>query len=232
MKKMLFLLGFMCFNAFSQVVVLNQESITLESNTAVFDKPSDSPSFIVLNVLVPTTQKICIRNEQRQVFGQNGEQCGYDLVERQDCRGGYYGGGYPYPGPGPGRVVVRRGGRGPVGPGPVRGGRVRIGVGVGVGYPPVGMGCRYYTERVPRSCYFYENFCAEYETRVTGVYKKFNLQFEKFNSAALINFSLDEHNNLTVDVTSHEPSCIKKTFYGPRGGDTTGIKLTLQKRCR
>lgn len=223
MKNFLFLLGFMCFDAFSQVVILNEEAITLDSNNVVFDKPADSPSFIVLNVPVPTTQRFCVRNEQRQVFGQNGEQCGYDLVQRQDC-GGYYGGGYPHPGPG--RVIIRRGTRGPV-PGPVRGG-------IRVGHPRVGVGvgCRYYTERVPRSCYFNENFCAQYDTTVNNIYKKFNLQFEKFNSAALINFSLDENNNLNVDITSHEPSCIKKTFYGPRGGDTTGIKLTLQKRCR
>ena len=232
MKKIAFALGFLCLNAFSQTVVLNQDEMTLESNEVVFDKPASSPSFIVLNVPVPTTQQVCVRSEQREVFGQNGEQCGYDLIERQDCFGGYYG-GYPYPYPGRrGGVIIRRGGgpRGPMGPGHIR--RGRLGVGVGVSYAPITNGCRYYTERVPRSCNFYESFCAEFETKVTNVYKKFNLQFAKFDTAAQINFSLDENNNLVVDVVSHEPSCIKKTFYGPRGGDTTGIKLTLQKRCR
>lgn len=221
----LILLGFVAlsFSVFAHDNILNQEEMTLSSNSLILEKPADGPNFIVLNVPVPTTQNICIRYDERQTYGVNGEQCGYDTVQRHDCYNPY---------PRGGGVVVRRG---PMRPGPVRGGgRVIIRRGPHFAtrqmpIPPIG--CRVYTEKVPRSCYFMETFCAESETQVNNVYKKFNLQFDKFSSEAKINFMLDENGNLTLDVVSMPANCIKKTTYG-NNVVTTGAKLKLKSRCR
>ena len=56
-------------------------------------------------------------------------------------------------------------------------------------------------------------------------------EFKNFKKAAVINFSLDEHSNLVVDVTSEPASCVKKTIYG-KTNNITGVKLKLKNSCR
>lgn len=220
MKSILISLLVLSFSAMAQDNVLSQSEMTLSNNSLILEKPANGPSFIILNVPVPTTQNVCVRYDERQTFGPNAEQCGYDLVERRDCH-------YVSPYPSRGGVIVRRG---PVrrGGGPIRGGGVIVRRGP---MPMPTTRCHVYTERVPRSCYFMETFCAESETQVNIVYKKFNLEFSKFSTEAKINFMLDENNNLTLDVVSMPANCIKKTTYG-ENGIVTGAKLKLKNRCR
>lgn len=213
--KLFFGMLIVSLSSFAGDNILNSKTKTLDSNSMILEKPSDAPNFITLNVPVPTTSRYCVEYADRQVFGQNERECGYDLIERRDCSGGVYVGG--------GSVVVRRG--------PLPGGRGGIGVRVPMPRIPVTNPCRYYTEKVPRSCYFTDTYCARYETSVAPVYKRFNLEFERFNVATKINFSLDEYNNLIVDALDVPEYCIKKVVYA-NGAEVTGVKLKLKRSCR
>jgi hypothetical protein len=220
-------------SAFAQnSTVLTGEEVTVMDNPAMLEKTTSTPFNNNLNLRVPKVENVCLRYEMRQVYGQNGAQCGYDRVPRTVCDHygpGYPGPGYPrYPRPMPPRyprpVPPRRGPRGPV---------VRIPA--GPRYNPVRHNyhprCRTVYDRVARSCNYTERFCAESERRVVDTYRKFNLQITKFPGNATIELGIDENENLTLNVLGMAPSCVKKVTY-KNAGKFTGAKLSLKRRCR
>jgi len=87
------------------------------------------------------------------------------------------------------------------------------------------------TTTVARTCTVSERYCSNPQYVTVDKIKNFNLQFDKFNKNASIAFSLDQNNNLELDVLNINESCVKKTIYG-NDGVTTGAKLKLKRRCR
>jgi hypothetical protein len=224
MKKLLTIaMAALSVGAFANTVYLDSDSVDLGSNQATLEKTSQTPTSVNLVVTVPTQIERCddadMRVERRTIT--SGARCGYDTV-RTFCGGGYGRVGYPT-GPRYNPRRTRVGGR--------RGGRVSGGIIISAGtrYNPIMDNMC--TTTVARTCTVSERYCSNPQYVTVDKIKNFNLQFDKFNKNASIAFSLDQNNNLELDVLNINESCVKKTIYG-NDGVTTGAKLKLKRRCR
>ncbi len=217
MKKLLILsLALVSMGALANTVYLNGSSVEVGSNAATLEKTANTPANVTLNLVVPTSVERCDDADMRtrRTTVTNGPLCGYDSVAYR-CNGGYYGSGRV----GPRYNPPRRGPRGP------RGGRV------------VYAGRRYNRNNlcyrtVARSCVTERRYCANPQYVTVDKLKSFNLSFSKFSKDASIAFSLDQNQNLELEVLGMNDSCVKKTIYVSDSGEKTGAKLKLKRRCR
>ena len=230
MKKLLFVLTALTSLASfaSPNVFLDSSFVTVDSNPATLVKTRNTPSNVTLSVRVPTTIERCDDQDMRTryVTVTSASECGTDRV-RVNCgygNGGYGNGGYNTP--------VRRG-RNYNPPGGVRrgsrGGRGRVSI-------PAGRRYNHYnnnscTEEIARTCQVPRRYCSNPFYVTVDKVKSFELSFDKFRKAATIEFSLDQNQNLELDVVSERVSCIAKTIYG-NNGVKTGAKIKLKRRCR
>jgi hypothetical protein len=208
---------------------LNSSYVTVNSNPATLIKTRNTPNNVALSVRVPTTIERCEDQDMRTryVTVTSASECGTDRI-RVNCGfgNGHYGnGGFNTP--------VRRG-RNYNPPGGRRGsragGRGRLSIPAGRRYNPMNNNnsC---TEEIARTCQVTRRYCSNpYYVTVDKV-KSFELSFDKFRKAATIEFSLDQNQNLELDVVSESVSCIAKTIYGDNGVKT-GAKIKLKRRCR
>ena len=233
MKKLFStLIALVSVSAFAQnVVYLDSTDIDLGTNAATLVKTPMTPNMVTLNLVVPTQVKRCDPGDYMTVT--SGAQCGYDSVARR-C-GGRYGGGYGgYGTPrrtGPNYRPPRTGGgnrprRGTSIPAGRRYNPARGGMSGGsYGYPS-SYNCGY--DQVPRTC----SVCRNPYYVTVDMRKTFDIQFERFNKDATIEFSLDQYSNLVLNITGISPRCIKKTIYTGTNNEKTGAKIKLKRSCR
>lgn len=225
MKKLLAaLIALVSLNAFSQVVYLDTTSVNLDSTGATLIKTSATPYNVTLNLIVPTTVERC--EPRDMVTGTNAARCG-TYTESYNC-GGFGTGPYRR---GPNYNPPRRGPnyRPPGTTGPRRG----TSIPAGRRYNPRNdnrggyYGTNICYREVPRTC----TYCINPYYVTVDMPKTFDLTFDRFNRDATIEFNLDQHGNLILDVAGVAPGCVKKTIYGS-GKNITGAKLKLKRSCR
>jgi hypothetical protein len=206
-------------------VYLDGSRVVVDSNPSTLIKTVNTPSNVTLAVRVPTTIERCEDRDMRRryVTVTSASECGTERI-RTSCgygRGGYGNGGM--------NVPTRRGGNyNPPSRNGRRGSRVSV---------PAGR--RYNTARsintcfetVARTCKVSRSYCSNPFYVTVDKIKSFDLSFDRFRKAATIEFSLDQNQNLELDVTSERSSCISQTIYN-KNGVKTGAKIKLKRRCR
>lgn len=214
MKKLIAAaIAIMSLNSFANTVYLDSANVDLGSNTATLVKTQTSPSVVNLKVTVPTTVERCEEADMRvrTRLVTSGARCGYDTISYR-CGGVYTGPRYNPRGP------RRRGPRG------------RVSIPAGRRYNPARANICYRT--VARTCSVSERYCVNPQYVTVDKVKNFELTFAKFyNNEATINFSLDQNQNLTLEMADISPSCVKKKVY-KSGGVVTGARLKLKRSCR
>jgi hypothetical protein len=237
MKKLLFVLTTLTSLATfaSPNVFLDSSFVTVDSNPATLVKTKNTPSNVTLSVRVPTTIERCDDQDMRTryVTVTSASECGTDRI-RVNCGFGNGGFGNGHYGNGGFNTPIRRGGNyNP--PGGVRRGP-RGGSGRGRVSIPAGRRYNHYNnnscvEEIARTCQVARRYCSNPFYVTVDKVKSFELSFDKFRKAATIEFSLDQNQNLELDVVSESVSCIAKTIYGDNGVKT-GAKIKLKRRCR
>lgn len=219
MKKILIaMVAMMSLSAFSQVVYLDSTSVNLNSTGGTLIKTDMTPGKVTLNLMVPTSVERC--DPRDMITGANAARCGTD-TQYYNC-GGRIGIGGRYH-PGRGRPIYTT----PIRPRPGR----RVSVPAGRRYNPANdnrlhINLQCYRE-VARVC----TYCVNPYYVTVDMPKTFDLTFDRFNRDATIEFNLDQHGNLILDVTGVAPGCVKKVIYGG-GKNLTGAKLKLKRSCR
>ena len=127
----------------------------MDSSNLFLYNSKASPSKVNLTVPVTKTENICVRYEDRRVFGTSGSRCGYQTVTRRIPM-------HPSNG---GTVVIRRGSR--------------SGTTV-VTRGPIRPQYRVVYDQVPRSCYYNESTCAQYEAQTNFYDQMYTLNFDNF----------------------------------------------------
>jgi hypothetical protein len=227
MKKMLAAaIAILSLNSFANTVYLDSGSVDLGSNEATLEKTASTPSSVNLTVTVPTEIERCDEADMRvhRTTVTSGARCGYDTV-RTRCGGYYPTTNYPR------YRTPRRGPRGPRGPryNPPRGGRTSVYA--GRRYRNGSYNTNTCLRNVARTCTVNERYCSNPQYVTVDKIKSFKLSFEKFNKDASIKFSLDQRNNLELEVLNIRSKCIKKKVF-TNGSEKTGAELKLKRRCR
>lgn len=83
---------------------------------------------------------------------------------------------------------------------------------------------------VESSCSVIKKVCKKYVTKRENEFREFNLQLLDFSVGTKIELSIDEDENLKLNVLDVNPRCIKKTVYR-KNNKYTGAKLKLKKNC-
>tara|TARA_B100001971_G_scaffold129103_1_gene119013 strand:- start:58815 stop:59483 length:669 start_codon:yes stop_codon:yes gene_type:complete len=222
MKYLLLVALFAIGASANDYVVLEGNSVRLESSTASLEKTAYTPNSINLIVPVTYTREMCEpRDERRERYDCSETDTYYDPY----CYGGPI--GYPRH-PRGGGVVVRGPRYNPPG-GTVGRSRTtgRVVVRTGRSHR-VDTGC-WRTRRIPRTCT--RTICTNPYYVDDVVSKNFTLTFDNYNRNDVLNFSLDQYGNLTLMPTRISAGCTVLTKYGS-GSDVTGAKLKLKRSCR
>lgn len=223
--KFLLLVALFAMGAFANdYVVLEGNTVTLNSSNADLEKTAYTNSVTNLIVPVTFTREMCDpRDERLDRYDCSETDTYWDSL----CIGGPIGH--------PGRVGVPRGPRynppgGRVGrTGGTVGRSRRTGrVVVRTGRTHVNTGC-WRTRVIPRTCT--RTICTNPYYVNEVVNKTFTLTLENYTRNDVLNFSLDQYGNLTLLPTRVNASCTKLVKYGS-GSNVTGAKLSLKRRCR
>lgn len=222
MKYLLLVALFALGVSANDYVVLEGNSVSLNSSNASLEVTAYTPNNINLIVPVTYTREMCDpRDERRERYDCSETESYYDPY----CYGGPIGHprrggtinprGPRYNPPGgtvgrsrrTGRVVVRTGRTGRVG---------------------TTSGC-WRTRLVPRTCT--RTICTNPYYVDDVVTKNFSLTLESYTRNDVLNFSLDQYGNLNLMPTRVSPGCTVLTKYGS-GSNVTGAKLKLKRSCR
>lgn len=204
-------------------VVLEGNTVTLNSSSASLEKTAYTPNSINLVVPVTYTREMCDpRDERIQRYDCSETDTYYDPL----C----YGGPIGHPRHPRGGVVVRGPRYNPPGTGGTVGRSRRTGrVVVRTGRSHrTDMGC-WRTRVIPRTCT--RTICSNPYYVDDVVSQNFTLTLENYTRNDVLNFSLDQYGNLTLLPTRVSAGCTVLTKYGS-GSNVTGAKLKLKRSCR